>query len=144
VNDLTEAGAVVHYDERVESDALDSDRVRLVAMTTTQKLKPAYDALDGCDAALSELESLCCRPERSPRMAALADTLAKTRSGLDAAIEDHHSADEALALIEDAGAQIGWLQVGCCAPARLPLYHTLLEGLTVTQRSLKRATGGGH
>jgi hypothetical protein len=113
-------------------------------MTTTDKLKPAYDALDGCDAALEELDSLCCRPERSPRMAALAETLASTRAGLDRAGDDHHSADETLAHIEDAGAQIGWLQVGCCAPARLPLYRTLLEGLTVTQRSLKRATGEGH
>ncbi len=113
-------------------------------MTTTDKLKPAYAALDDCDAALEELDSLCCRPERSPRMAALAETLAATRAGLDRVGDDQHGADETLAHIEDAGAQIGWLQVGCCAPARLPLYRTLLEGLTVTQRSLTRATGGGH
>lgn len=113
-------------------------------MTTTEKLKPAYEALDGCDAALSELESLCCRPERGPRMKALAETLAKTRAGLDTASEDHNGTDETLAHIEDAGSQIGWLQVGCCAPKRLPLYHTLLEGLTVTQRTLKRATKSGH
>ena len=43
------------------------------------------------------------------------------------------SASDAVALVElleDAGAQVGRLQVGCCALARLPLYAELLEALT--------------
>jgi len=113
-------------------------------MTTSAKLTRAYDALDDCDAALAELDSLCCAPDRSPRMAALAVTLADTRAGLGKAEQDHASADNTLELIADAGAQIGRLQVACCAPKRLPLYHTLLEGLTLTQRSLSSATNNGH
>ena len=31
---------------------------------------------------------------------------------------------------------VGALQVGCCAPNRLPLYATLLEQLNVVQRHL--------
>ncbi|GMQ94749.1 MAG: hypothetical protein BMS9Abin12_2255 [Acidimicrobiia bacterium] len=79
-------------------------------------------------------------------MKALGDTIASARSGLDAVGEgDHHDAvDATIAHLEDAGAQIGWLQVGCCAPNRLPLYHTLLESLTTTQRSVKDAADAGH
>ncbi len=117
---------------------------RLLAVTTHDLLQPAFEALDGCDAALAELEKRCCRPERSPRMKALADTLAEVRAGLEGVGDDHGAPDAALAHMEDAGSQIGWLQVGCCAPSRLPLYHTLLEGLTTAQRSLTKATGDGH
>ena len=113
-------------------------------MTTNDKLKPAFKALDDCEAALSKLEEKCCRPERSPRMKALGDTLAEARAGFDGVSDDPEAADEVITHLEDAGAQIGWLQVGCCAPARLPLYHTLLEGLTTTQRTLKRAVKAGH
>jgi len=79
-------------------------------------------------------------------MKALAETIAAARSGLDDVGEGHHhdAVDATIARLEDAGAQIGWLQVGCCAPNRLPLYHTLLESLTATQRSVKKAAGAGH
>ncbi len=79
-------------------------------------------------------------------MKALADTIAAARAGVDeVGAGDHHDAvATTIAHIEDAGAQIGWLQVGCCAPNRLPLYRTLLEGLTTTQRTVKSAAGAGH
>ncbi|NOX23862.1 MAG: hypothetical protein GXP36_12355 [Actinobacteria bacterium] len=107
-------------------------------------LAPAYVALDEAEVALADLEARCCKPERSPRMQALADTLAEVRSGLENVNSDHAAADQVYDTLGDAGSQIGWLQVGCCAPNRLPLYHTLLENLTVTQRAVKKATGGGH
>ena len=118
----------------------------LAAMTDPNALKTAHAALDDCVEALQDLEARCCRPERSPRMKALADTIAAARSGLDdVGNGDHHDAvDVTITHLEEAGAQIGWLQVGCCAPNRLPLYHTLLEGLTTTQRSVKKAAGAGH
>jgi hypothetical protein len=107
-------------------------------------LAPAYVALDEADVALADLEARCCKPERSPRMQALADTLADIRSGIARVDDDHHAADQVYESLGDAGSQIGWLQVGCCAANRLPLYHTLLENLTLTQRTVKKATGGGH
>jgi len=119
----------------------------MTQLTVSEKaMKKAYTALDDCAVALEELEAKCCRPERSPRMKALAETIAVARSGVDAVGEghDHDALESTIAQLEDAGSQIGWLQVGCCAPSRLPLYHTLLEGLTTTERSIKRAAGGGH
>ncbi len=107
-------------------------------------LAPAYVALDEAEVALADLEARCCKPERSPRMKALADTLADVRSGLGRVDDDHDAADQVYESLGDAGSQIGWLQVGCCAENRLPLYHTLLENLTLTQRTVKKATGGGH
>lgn len=115
-------------------------------MATTYTLESAWTALGDCDTALVELEANCCVPRRSPSMAALATTLAKARIGL-ADIEngDHDQAVETtIATLEDAGAQIGLLQVGCCAPSRLPLYHTMLDGLTTTQRSIKRLVKAPH
>ena len=127
---------------RYEND----DWARLLAMTEPNELEIANQALDDCEAALADLEARCCRPERSPRMEALGETIAAVRRGLDGvAGGDHHDAvTDTITHIEDAGSQIGWLQVGCCAPNRLPLYHTLLEGLTTTQRSVKKAAGAGH
>ena len=78
-------------------------------------------------------------------MEALEETIAAVSSAIDDVENgDHDALDTTIGHIEDAGAQIGWLQVGCCAPNRLPLYHTLLEGLTATQRSAKNAVGAGH
>ncbi len=115
-------------------------------MTEPNELENAYQALDDCEVALADLEARCCKPERSPRMQALGETIAAARRGLDDVENgDHHDAvTTTIAHLEDAGSQIGWLQVGCCAPNRLPLYHTLLEGLTTTQRSVKKAAGAGH
>lgn len=93
----------------------------------------ALAALDKCGVALAELEARCCEPGRSPSMAALANTLdtARTRIQELSGDPDPTSAVDAL---EDAGAQVGRLQVGCCAPDRLPLYARILQELTRTQR----------
>ncbi len=79
-------------------------------------------------------------------MEALDSTIRAARSGIDEIdLGDHDAAVEmTMAQIEDAGGQIGWLQVGCCAPNRLPLYHTMLEELTATRRAIKKAVGAGH
>jgi len=113
----------------------------LSAVTRPIRLENAYSALDECEAALEELETRCCMPERSPRMKALADTIAAARSGVDrvGAGDYDDAVEQTFTELKDAGSQIGWLQVGCCAPDRLPLYHTLLEGLTTTRRSVGQA-----
>lgn len=79
--------------------------------------------LDETLTVVDKLDRLCCDPGRSPRMAALRDTITRARGATDAP-------DSFADLVEDAGAQVGSLQVGCCAPARLPLYAEVLEGLT--------------
>jgi len=117
---------------------------RLPALMTTVALKRAFDALDDCDEALETLESGCCKPERSPRMEALATTLADARAGFGRVGDDPEQADALFAQLEDAGAQLGWLQVGCCAPSRLPLYTRMLTNLTKAQRSLTRELDRGH
>lgn len=75
-------------------------------------------------------------------MKALADALDAARAELERVGSKDHASDEALARLADAGAQIGWFQVGCCAPSRLPPHHTMLGGLTKAQRTLAKATGG--
>ncbi len=111
---------------------------------STDALKPAFEALDDCDEALEKLATTCCKPERSPRMEALANTLADARTGFDRVDDDPEQADALFAHLEDAGAQLGWLQVGCCAPNRLPLYTRMLGNLTKAQRSLTRTLDHGH
>lgn len=101
-------------------------------------LQPAFAALDTCDKTLDKLDKLCCNPDRSPRMAKLAETIADARRGLDDVEGDETRTASVLDHLEDAGAQIGSLQVGCCAPARMPLYATFLENLTQAQLSLKK------
>ncbi len=107
-------------------------------------LAPAYAALDDCDAALDKLDKTCCIPERSPRMAALAESLESARRQLGEAVADPATADATFARLEDAGAQVGSLQVSCCAPSRMPQYERLLDGLNVVQRTLASALGEGH
>ncbi len=115
----------------------------LSAMSNTDSLQPAYEALVDCDEALTELESRCCQEERSPQMRALGDTLGNARAALDRDDEDGAMA-EAMVHMENAGAQIGRLQVGCCAPNRMPLYSRILVNLTTAERGVKKATGAGH
>ncbi len=107
-------------------------------------LQGAFDALDDCREALAKLDALCCEPGRSPSMAALGATVASARSTIEGIVADPGIVDEALGRLEDAGAQVGRLQVGCCAPARLPLYARLLEGLTKAQLVVNAAVGRGH
>ncbi|MDF1596022.1 MAG: hypothetical protein P1T08_07995 [Acidimicrobiia bacterium] len=113
-------------------------------MSNHAALGPAFDALDNCEAALRKLDAACCEPGRSPRMKALAHTLTEARAGLHRTDDDPAAADVALVHLEDAGAQVGRLQVGCCTPDRLPLYAGLLEGLATAQLTLNRVRGQGH
>ncbi|MDX1691379.1 MAG: hypothetical protein R3290_10185 [Acidimicrobiia bacterium] len=106
-------------------------------------LAPAFDAFDDCDAALVKLEKLCCDPGRSPRMAELGRTVDAARTALQGDFTAA-TAEEALEHLENAGAQLGRLQVGCCAPKRLPLYARMLENLTTIQLTVNRELGRGH
>lgn len=110
-------------------------------MTDPDPMQRALRRLDDCDATLVRLDKMCCAPSRSPQMARLAETLEATRSHLDAGLEQ---SDAALSALEDAGGQLGKLQVGCCAPARMPLYASMLEGFTEIQRAVNAARGQGH
>ncbi len=47
-------------------------------------------------------------------------------------------------LLEETGARIGALQVGCCAPPRMPVYARLLDALTEIQLAVNAAAGSGH
>jgi len=71
-------------------------------------------------------------------MAELGATLAEARVKLRSATVGPNGGDAAMDTLEDAGAQIGRLQVGCCAPDRLPLYNEILENLTKAQLVLTR------
>lgn len=77
-------------------------------------------------------------------MRTLSETLDEARDALDGVGHDVDAADAAVAVLEDAGAQIGWLQVGCCAPNRMPLYADILKGLMNAQLTVNRAVGRGH
>jgi hypothetical protein len=92
--------------------------------------------LDECEDTLDELETECCTPWRSRAMKRLRNTLGDARR----TVESLNSAVSAAATIDklaSAGAQIGRLQVTCCAPARMPLYDSLLHNLAQLQLSLK-------
>jgi hypothetical protein len=114
------------------------------AVTPSPDLAPAFSALDACETALRQLEAKCCDPGRGPRMTELAITISDARRGVERAAGDPAEAARALALLEDAGAQVGRLQVGCCAPGRLPLYATILVGLTTVQLTVNRALDRAH
>jgi len=104
--------------------------------------EPARAALSDCGVALVKLEKTCCTPDRSPCIQELGDTLRNAAATLDAA--DPSTTGIVLATLEDAGAQVGRLQVGCCAPNRIPLYARILEGLTTAQLAVNRALGEAH
>ncbi len=94
--------------------------------------------LDECDEIMVELEEKCCVPRRSPQMARLKETLSETRQLVDSVIGDESDAEVTVQVIEGAGAQIGRLQVTCCAPSRMPLYDELLHNLMKVQRRVKQ------
>ncbi len=95
------------------------------------------DTLDRSDAVLAELHELCCEPNRSPRMQALQGTLTEVRKRIDALDGDPAAERAIVDLLADAGAEIGRLQIECCAPARMPLYAELMAGLSRTQRIVR-------
>ena len=97
-------------------------------------LDPVTQALDVAAVTLAELGRRCCDDGRSPRLAALDSQLQRIRAELGRL--DGCDQDDVVALLEQAGATVGELQVGCCAPDRLPLYATLLEQLNIVQRHL--------
>ena len=95
----------------------------------------AHEALQDARQALDELEAGCCVPGRSPRMARLRATIDEAATHLDTAIDEEEGSGF-IASLEDAGGQIGTLQVTCCAPSRLPLYARMLDDLTMAQRTV--------
>ena len=108
-------------------------------MTHNEKLSSVYAALDQADEVVKQLHAGCCQPLRSPRMEALAATLETARSKLEGIDEDNEGGATVITILEDAGAQLGYLQVGCCAPGRSKLYVEALESLTKAQRGIKRS-----
>ncbi len=119
------------------------EETTLPAVTGTPTLEPAEHALNKCDSALQKLEASCCEPDRSPRMASLAETLDSARLSLSHIVDDD-TARLAIDLLENAGAQIGQLQIGCCALDRMPLYAEMLVELTKAQRVLTKTRGLSH
>lgn len=109
-------------------------------VTPDEPLSPALAALERCTEAAVTLDARCCEPGRSPRLAALRGTLAQAM----AMVESGGPASATLDLLEDAGARVGRLQVGCCAPDRLPLYARILDDLTTAGRCVSGAAGLGH
>ena len=109
----------------------------------THDLGAAYPHLDAADDAVRELHEDCCQPLHSPRMEALATTISTARDRLDAAT-DPESAEAVISVLEDAGGQLGFLQVACCTPARTRLYAETLENLSRVQRILTREFGLDH
>ncbi len=77
-------------------------------------------------------------------MAALGIALAGVRDGMRGMTDGDDRADTLLAQLEEAGAQIGRLQVGCCASNRLPLYAEMLESLTQVQLKISKSLGRDH
>ncbi len=119
------------------------ERIKLPPMTIFTDLEPARDALKDCGVALVKLDETCCIPDRSPCMQELGGMLRKAATNLDAAA-DPSTTGMVLATLEDAGAQVGRLQVGCCAPNRIPLYARILKGLTTAQLAVNQALGQAH
>lgn len=77
-------------------------------------------------------------------MQAIADDLAATRAEFAGSVGTESAADSILTLLEETGSRVGRLQVGCCAPARMPLYADLLVSLTELQRAANARVGRGH
>ena len=109
----------------------------------TDPLAAVREALDDSEIALKKLTLMCCEPGRSPRMAALAETLDRARGHVEQGITTE-TAERTISTLEDAGAQLGWLQVGCCAPSRLPLYVRMLRNLTKVQLGINESLGRDH
>lgn len=63
-------------------------------------------------------------------------TLAEQITAVRRVVDEGAGLPEQLAAVEAAGATVGALQVGCCAPNRLPLYTRILDRLTAVQLEL--------
>lgn len=95
-------------------------------------------------ATVARLDALCCDPGRSPRIAAVARRIDSARAAVTGRGFDPAEGQRVLDLLGEAGGLVGELQVGCCTPARMPLYASLLESLAAAQRSLATELGTGH
>jgi len=104
----------------------------------------AHQALAACDSVVDRLHKMCCEPDRSPRMLAIKDSIASIQAELNAAEGEPASLERALSHLMDVGGQIGWLQIGCCAEARMPLYAEALERLTAVQLNINETIGNAH
>lgn len=88
------------------------------------------------------MHKLCCDPDRSPRMAAIEESLVAIGGDLDS--NDAESLNEAVRRLRDVGGAIGSLQVDCCAPARMPLYAETLTHLNTIQLGISKELGRAH
>lgn len=86
---------------------------------------------------------MCCAPDRSPRLNAIRDEIARVRAAVEG-VAVAADAEPVYAGLDRIGAKIGELQVGCCAPARMPLYADTLENLTGVQLDVKRHFKQNH
>jgi len=71
----------------------------------------------------------------------LAETLGEVRTQLEA---DSRDLDRLVVTLEDAGGQLGRLQIGCCTADRMPLYADTLTRLTEIQLVASADAGVGH
>jgi hypothetical protein len=116
--------------------------IRKLDHVTESSLADALSALAECEAVVGRLHKMCCDPDRSPRMAAIEDSLLAIRRDLDSG--DSESLDGALRRLAELGAEIGHLQVGCCAPVRMPLYAEALAHLNTIQLATTAELGLAH
>ncbi|MGQ0850115.1 MAG: hypothetical protein ACT4OP_13590 [Actinomycetota bacterium] len=105
-------------------------------------LAEARSALGESEAVVERLHKMCSDPERSPRMAAIKDSLLAIRRDLNAG--EPESMDLALDRLRDVGGQLGALQVECCAPGRMPLNAEALIRLNKIQLGISRDLGVAH
>ncbi|HUG32889.1 MAG TPA: hypothetical protein VMM14_08350 [Acidimicrobiia bacterium] len=111
-------------------------------MSDLRSLADARSVLDECAAVVGRLHKMCCEPDRSPRMRAIEDSLMAARREI--ASGDPELLDRALGRLEGVGASLGSLQVGCCAPVRMPLYAEALEHLNRIQLAVSAGLGRSH
>ncbi len=117
-------------------------QLRFPPVTSRELVDAATTALNRCDEIIGELHDLCCEPSRSPRMLALEENVRSIRADLDSLGTQVIGAEQIIDELESAGAEVGRLQIACCAPARMPLYAELLSGLSRTQRMVSATQGG--
>ena len=105
---------------------------------------PSFDATLGDIAkATKRLHLMCCEAERSPRFASIRERLDAIQSDLSTSPDDE-IIERSLEAIQEIGAEIGRLQVACCAKARMPLYDTVLRSFNDIHTELNRIRGTGH
>jgi len=108
-------------------------------MSPLNTIEPAFDALDACVGALGMLDMTCSDPDRGERLTALGDTITEARMKLRVVtISSETTGPAAREILEDAGAQTGRLQVGCCDLDRMHLYAEILENLAKARMTIEK------